>query len=143
MQDFDYSKITNEIYPRIFYTRHIEKDGSKYFGPFPDVEYIKRMIEIVTSEYKIRKCNLKNFNNVTRTCVNYDIGLCSGPCKNKISHSKYLELVEKATEFLEGNHKEVIDSLKEKMNRFAEEFKFEEAAKIRDDINYINSYKEK
>lgn len=141
---YPYAKLTiNETFPRLFCTRHIDKDGAKYYGPFPNVEYIKNIIEILSCTFKVRRCNYRNFNDIKRPCINYDIGLCSGPCKGKISKEEYGIAIEKVIKFLEGNHKEVLELLENQMNKFSQDFKFEEAAKVRDQIECIKSEKEK
>ena len=85
-KSYPYIKVTtNEKFPRIFLTRHFEKDNAKYFGPFPDVNYAKELVEIFDNRFKLRKCKGYDVKENKRPCLNYDIGLCSAPCCNKIT----------------------------------------------------------
>ncbi len=133
---------TSETYPRILYTRYLEKDGSKYYGPFPDTEYAKGIIEILLDIYSLRRCNQKTFKNQDRACLNYDMGMCLAPCMHYIDEDAYRIRVNKAIEFLEGNEKEVLDLLSALMKNYSDELKFEEARNVKDKIMLVKRISE-
>ena len=106
-------RITNEKFPRVFKTRYIIKDGSQYFGPYPNVNALDTFLEMVKSKYPLRQCKiLKKRDN---PCLYYHIGKCSAPCCDKISKESYMEFIEEITHFLEVNPQENIKILEDEM----------------------------
>lgn len=138
---YPYIKITvqNE-FPGIEITRNISKDGSKYFGSYVKPSDIRKSIELLRKIYPIRTCKKKiSCKNTQRPCLYYHIRLCSGPCAGKIDQESYNEIVKEVCRFLEGRHDEVINSLEEKMNKYADEMEYEKAAAIRDKLASIRN----
>ncbi|MFV9568212.1 excinuclease ABC subunit UvrC [Thermoanaerobacter mathranii] len=145
-KNYPYIKVTvNEEYPRIMLTRRIEPDGAKYFGPYSSAFAVRETIKLVRKMFPIRTCNrnIETDMRKVRECLYYHIGLCSAPCTNKINKEDYRKLVDQAVLFLDGKRDWLVQKLKEDMQKAAEELRFEEAARIRDQIFAIESTSEK
>lgn len=145
---FPFIRITNEPYPQIFSTRHIVKDGSKYFGPFTDGKSLKYSLKMINQIFKIRSCKL----NLTpdsvaerkfKICLDYHIKKCDGPCEGFISRENYSEMVSEVIKVLKGKTNDLIKELEEKMYTASAEFNFEKAAELRDRITHLKIYTEK
>ena len=137
---YPYIKITvNDEFPRILFSHNMKRDKSKYFGPYTNPGAVKDTIELLNKLYKLRNCNRNLPRDIgkERPCLYYQIGQCSAPCNNHISSEEYKENIEKAIGFLNGNYKDTVNSLKEKMKNYADEMEFEKAAETRDLIDSI------
>ncbi len=147
-KSFPYIRITNEPFPRIFSTRQIIKDGSKYFGPYTDVKSLNHSLRMIKSLFKIRNCKLKldpksiEKNNY-KTCLEFHIKKCDGPCENFISENNYKITVEQVIKLLQGKTNELVSELAKEMQTASENFEFEKAAEFRDKISQLNIYSEK
>ncbi len=128
---------TGESFPRILVTRKIKDDGSRYFGPFTSAQKVRETVKFLRSIFPLRVCGPAEFNNRIRPCLDYQIGLCSGPAVGRISRADYRELVDEAIMFLEGRNQRLLRVLKKKMGWASEEMEFERAAAIRDQIASI------
>jgi excinuclease ABC subunit C len=134
--------VTNELFPRLIPTRRLEKDGSKYFGPFTEVRNIKQLMKIIRTLFYIRSCDLNiNENSIEkkkhRVCLDYHIQKCQGPCEGLVSVDEYRNNVRNATKILQGKTYELEKILETEMHKFAEEMKFEKAAVIRNNIERL------
>ena len=125
-------RITNESFPRLFKTRRILQDGSKYFGPFPDVGALDIFIESLLRLYPLRRC--KKLKKRTSPCMYYHIGRCKAPCCSKILEETYNEYIGEISAILEGKGKDTEEKLIAQMKEAAKELKFEKAARLRDGI---------
>ncbi|TAN60943.1 excinuclease ABC subunit UvrC, partial [bacterium] len=132
-----------EKFPRILIVRQIKKDGSRYFGPYISSRDVRDTIKLLRKIFPLRACSTAVFSNRVRPCLDYQLGICSAPAVGRISEEKYAELVKGAIMFLEGRNSGLIKSLKTEMDKAAAEFKFEEAAGIRDKIRAIESMLER
>lgn len=128
-------RITNEAFPRLFRTRHIVQDGSRYFGPFPNVQALDNMLMLIETLFPLRKCRV--LRSRTHPCMYYHIGRCSAPCAKKISKETYQEHIEKAIELLTGKTESLVAKLTGEMEEAAAQLHFERAAQLRDAINSI------
>ncbi len=142
---YPYIRITNEEFPRIFPTRKIVRDGSKYFGPYTDVKNMKRILRVVQSIFRIRTCKLKlTEDSIQRgkfkLCLDYQIKKCDGPCEAKIVLDEYLSNVYNAIQVINGKTIEVEKNLLRKMETLAEELKFEQAAYFRNQYLLLRDY---
>ena len=143
-KSYPYLKITvKEEFPRILFTRRIEQDGNKYFGPFAPAFQAKNTIRLVCKFFQIRKCNETIPGKRKRPCLDYEMKMCSAPCVGLISKSEYREAVENAILFLEGKTEKLTEILTKKMFHLASQEKFEQAAYYRDLIRTIQTIKEK
>ncbi len=128
-------RITNEDFPKIFRTRRILQDGSKYFGPFPNVYALDTFIETIFKLYPIRHC--RTFRKRDTPCLYYHMGQCKAPCCNKISKKDYNQLIGEITELLEEKGDKTVSKLTEEMKLAAKELNFEKAARLRDGIKAL------
>ena len=128
-------RITNEKFPRMFKTRSMVKDGSSYYGPFPDVSALETFIENIGIKYKLRRC--KKLVKKDSPCLYYHMGHCSAPCCGKISAESYMELIDEIRRLLEENPEENLKKLEDEMKEAAKLLQFEKAARIRDGINAV------
>ena len=143
---YPYIKVTTgEPYPRILFSREMKKDKARYFGPFTSATAVKDTIELVNKLYQLRTCNrvLPRDIGKERPCLNYHIKKCSAPCQGYISRDEYLENIEKALDFLNGNHKGVIKELEEKMSQASDDLRFEEAIEYRELLGSVNMISQK
>ena len=132
---YPYIKVTlQEEYPRVLFTRKLKKDGARYFGPFKSAFAVKETIELLRKLYRVRDCsrNLPRDIGAERPCLNYQIGQCDAPCQGQVSAEAYRENIGKAVDFLNGNYREVVRVLDEKMKKASESLDFETAAQMRD-----------
>lgn len=147
-KSFPYIRITNEMFPRIFPTRRIVRDGSKYFGPYTEVRSMKNSLRMINQIFRIRSCKLnidqKSIDNKKfKVCLDFHIMKCDGPCEGLISEAKYKEMVGEVQKLLHGKTDELIKELKSKMQLASAELKFEEAASIRNKIDQLSSLSER
>jgi excinuclease ABC subunit C len=145
---FPWLCISNEPFPRIFYTRNIIKDGSEYFGPYTSVYTLKTVINLIRQIYQIRTCRLKlaEANIVSgkfEVCLEYHIGNCKAPCVGLQSETDYLKYIDQARRIIKGDLASVIKFLKTEMSNYAKELKFEEAENIKNKIEIVENYKAK
>jgi len=143
---YPFIKITvNEDFPRVFVTRIRAKDGSKYFGPYPEVSPVYETIELIKKVFPIRTCRLsiKEKGEPSKACLNYHINLCAAPCAGYINKEKYGETIKHIIDLLSGKESEIICELKEKMNDAAENLEFEKAAAFRDKLIAIDKIRER
>ncbi len=130
-------------FPTLTIVRRIKKDGSLYFGPYPSATSLRETLRLIRRLFPIRTCLDTKFSNRLRPCINYEMDRCSGPCCGKIDRDQYREIVHQVRLFLEGKNKDLVESLKKKMGEESEQLHFEKAAKIRDQIEYIEHVIEK
>ncbi|MBQ8532613.1 MAG: excinuclease ABC subunit UvrC [Clostridia bacterium] len=138
-----YIKITDEKWTRIETAKSTDGKG-EFIGPYNSGYIVKETVDEARKIFKLPDCN-RNFDTVTRPCLNYHIGLCDAPCRGKLSLNDYLENINSARDFIKHGDTEglSIEALTEKMNTAAENLQFETAAKLRDRINAIKKIREK
>ena len=137
---YPFIKVTvNEPYPRVLFSRTMKKDKAKYFGPYTSSTAVKDVIELVRKIYMVRSCNrnLPRDCGKDRPCLYYHMKQCTAPCQGNVSEEAYKQNIGQVLHFLNGNYKETIDQLTEKMVAASEEMRFEDAAGYRDLINSI------
>lgn len=137
--------ITNERFPRVFQTRNVIRDGSTYFGPYTSILTVRTLLDFFHKIYKLRTCRLNlSEENIRlgkfRVCLEFHIGKCQGPCEGKIEHDQYMKSITQIKEILRGNISGVIRYFKENMQKYAEEYKFEEAAILKDKIDLLEKF---
>src|SRR3990172_4807590 len=128
-----------EQFPRIFITRQIKKDGSRYFGPYASAQKARETVRFIRQLFPLCTCSPLEFKNRVRPCLDYQLGICSAPCVNFISEAAYKKLVDKTILFLEGRNKELLSELRATMAEASSAQKFEKAGKIRDQIRSIEA----
>ena len=140
--------IKKEPFPRIFTTRRLIKDGSKYYGPYPSVKVINTLISLIREVYPLRTCSLdlsekKIKEGKHKVCLEYHIGNCKGPCVGEETAEDYDQYIQNIEHILKGNLGQVIQSLKGMMNTYAQNLQFEEAQGIKSKIAVIEQYRAK
>lgn len=140
--------IKNEPFPRIFTTRRVIKDGSKYFGPYPSVKVVNTLLELIRELYPLRSCALdlsekKIKEGKHKVCLEYHLGNCKGGCEGKEAPEVYDQYIKDIQHILKGNLRAVIGSLKEIMQAHAENLQFEEAQQVKQRIDTIQRYQAK
>ena len=143
-KSFPYLKLTvGETYPGVYFSRKVEPDGSRYFGPFSPAHRARSSIHLVNKHFLVRGCEDAVFRNRKRPCLEYELKLCSAPCVGLVSEADYRESVDNACLFLEGRLPELARTLKKRMEQAAEAEKFEEAARLRDLLRTIEDYRDR
>lgn len=134
---------THEPWPRIFLTRQILKDGSKYLGPFHSSTAVQDTVELIRKAFPLRTCSDTVFRNRTRPCLEYQMHRCLGPCTLPVDSEDYRHHLKNALLLLEGKNTEVVSQITTRMHTAAEALRFEEAAKLRDQLRAITQTGEK
>ena len=147
-KSYPYIKVTKEPYPRVYPTRRIIKDGSRYFGPYTEVKNMKSALRMINQVFKIRSCKLDITQEAIdkkrfKVCLDYHIKKCDGPCEGLISELNYNEMVNEVVKVLKGKTDELIKDLNLKMNLAVEHLEFEKAAEIRDKIDQLTAISSK
>jgi excinuclease ABC subunit C len=147
-KSYPYIVVTNEPYPRVFVTRRIRRDGSRYFGPYTDVLTMRAALKTVRDIFMIRSCNFMidaEFiaKKKTRVCLDYHIKKCEGPCEGLVSQEQYNVMIANVEQVLNGKVTVVMESLQQQMTAAAEGLKFEDAAYYRDRMKELEIYSSK
>ncbi len=147
-KSYPYIRVTSEFFPRVFVTRNIKSDGSKYFGPYTDVGSIRQLMAAVRRIFPTRICSFQITDETIRqkkhkVCLNYHIGRCGGPCEGIISQDEYAWMVEKVISFVQGKNRELVKDLEVRMKEMAQKRRFEEAARLRNEIHAVSLFQSK
>lgn len=142
---YPYICIKKEPFPRIFTTRRIVKDGSKYFGPYTDVGSMRRALGVIRSIFKLRTCSLDLSpepiqRGKYKTCLEFHIQKCAAPCVGYQSAESYDETVAQVEMLLKGHTSALKHTLQEAMQAASEQQQYEEAARLRNQIDAIETY---
>jgi excinuclease ABC subunit C len=140
--------ITNEPFPRIFKTRKIINDGSKYYGPFSSVSTLTILLNTLREIYPIRTCKLRlTEENITKksfkVCLQYHIHKCLGPCVGFQKEAGYNQMIAEIEQIVKGNTVAVSKYMEQEMRRLADQLQFEEAHKIKEKYEVLERYKAK
>ncbi|MDE6154709.1 MAG: excinuclease ABC subunit UvrC [Muribaculaceae bacterium] len=140
--------VTKELYPRVFMTRQHTKDGSRYFGPYTDTASARAVLDLVKRLYPIRTCRIPITpeyidRHKGRVCLEYHIKRCEGCCVGAVSHEKYQEYIEHVRQILRGDTGELMDYLKDEMERLAMQLRFEEAQVLKEQYMLVDRYRVK
>ena len=137
--------VSNEDFPRVFTTRHRNKDGSLYFGPYPSGRQLKEITDLIRKLFRYRTCSQAMSERTValgkhKACLNYQIKLCDAPCEANISKEEYTETINKIKNILRGNFAWVKRELRNQMTAFAQELKFEQAEQVKQRLTLLESY---
>jgi len=141
-KQFPYIKVTTtELYPRLYVVRRIQDDGARYFGPYTSAGAMRQTLAIIRRIFPIRSCSLElPSKRKHQVCLDYYIGRCPGCCEvGKTTPEAYRAMIDEVIMFLSGRSKEITRLLQGKMERYSEELRFEDAAKVRDQLKAIES----
>jgi len=136
---FPFLKISlNEDWPRVYFTRRVEEDGGRYFGPFASARSVRQTLKVLKGIFPLRSCSRAITGSDLRPCLDYYIHHCLGPCIGAVNKQEYAEVVKQVILFLEGKQEAVAQELESKMRKAAEALDFEKAALLRDQIQAID-----
>ncbi len=140
--------VKKEPFPRIFLTRNVVRDGSRYYGPYANVNLAKVIIALIRRLYPVRSCNLMlTAENISkgkfRKCLEYHIKNCTAPCVGEESAENYDEYIRQAKQILNGETARLSAYLKDEMYRLAGEMRFEEAQKMKEKLELLENYRSK
>ncbi|MEE9186409.1 MAG: excinuclease ABC subunit UvrC, partial [Bacteroidota bacterium] len=147
-KSYPYIVVTNEPFPRVFVTRRIVKDGSRYFGPYTDVGTMRYALKTIRDIFRVRSCNYWIDEETIRKkkirlCLDYHIKKCDGPCEGLISQGQYNAMTKEVEQLLKGKTASLMKSLENEMSKFSDELKYEEAAVVRDKLEALRVYTER
>jgi excinuclease ABC subunit C len=143
-KQYPYLKLTvNEEFPRLLITRRRKDDGARYFGPYTDVGALNDTVRLLKKVFPLRTCSPHDFAHRERPCLNFHIKRCLGPCTGEVDRAAYREMVNELTLFLEGRQDVLVRRLKERMAAAAADLRFEEAARLRDQVAAVERVLEK
>ncbi|MGN6180504.1 MAG: excinuclease ABC subunit UvrC [Mucilaginibacter sp.] len=140
--------IKNENYPRIFWTRRIIRDGSKYLGPYASVSMMHNILELIRETYPLRTCNLpltrENIDKGKfRVCLEYQLGNCKGPCQSLQTEEDYDNSIEEIKDILNGKIGAVLRGLKTELDNAVANMNFEYAHKLKRKFDLLENYQSK
>jgi len=136
---FPYLKISlNEDWPRIYFTRCVEEDGGRYFGPFASAKSVRQTLRVLRGIFPFRSCSKPITGADPRACLDYHMNRCLGPCIGAVGKEEYAEVIKQVILFLEGKLEAIVQGLESKMKKAAEALDFEKAVLLRDQIQAID-----
>ena len=121
-------------FPRVEITRRIAADGARYFGPFVHVKNLRKVLRTMRQVFQLRACSDHRLKQNRRECLDYFIGLCRAPCTHRVGEAEYRGIVDDLVAFLDGRGDQLLVRWTETMHALAAELRFEESARMRDDI---------
>ncbi|MFA6086870.1 excinuclease ABC subunit UvrC [Mucilaginibacter sp.] len=140
--------IKNENYPRIYWTRRIIKDGSKYLGPYASVSMMHTILGLIKETYPLRTCNLQlTRQNIEKgkfkVCLEYQLGNCKGPCQDYQSEADYNNSINEIKDILSGKIGTVVRNLKSDLEKAVSELNFEQAHRLKRKQDLLENYQSK
>ncbi len=147
-KSFPFIRITNEPFPQVFLTRNIIRDGSKYFGPYTNVNLLRQTLKAIHKVFPVRSCSFYLDSAVIdvgkiNLCLDYHINKCNGPCEGLISQEDYNKMIKRVIQFLHGNTSDTESFLKKQMRTESKNLRYEDAAMIRDQLHAVKDFKER
>ncbi len=147
-KSFPWIRITNEEFPKIFFTRNIIKDGSYYFGPYTSKRHLKELLDLIRRMFRYRTCSLPlTEESIAKgrfeICLNYQIKLCDAPCVGYQTKEDYNETINSIKNIIKGDFTSFIREMKVKMIDHAEAMEFEKAQEVKERIQALETYKSK
>lgn len=127
-----------DAYPKVTVTRRMERDGSRYFGPYTSVWAVHQTLDMLRKVFPYLTCDRVITGQDERACLYYDIKLCNGPCIGAVSKQQYRAMIQQLMEFLNGKTEGVVKQIEVKMEQAAVNLHFEKAAEYRDQLRAVN-----
>ena len=145
-KSFPYIRITKEDFPQVFPTRRIVRDGSTYLGPYTNVKDMRYALTTLKNLFTIRSCKFDLNGDVVakkkvQLCLEYYIKKCKGPCQGLQDIFEYQKTIDKVKQFLKGKTDNLLSELKSEMKSLSVKQKYEEAARVRDNIEALEKYR--
>ena len=137
--------VSSADFPKVFLTRRMIKDGSRFFGPYSSVLHARNLLELLHSIYPLRTCNHKITSDTIlrgkiRPCLNFHIGKCKGCCVGAISQKEYNENIEEIVRLLKGGGREIIQHYKHLMQEAADNMEFEQAQVYKEKMQSLQKH---
>lgn len=132
----------SEDFPQVYITRRVNKDGSRYFGPFASAGSVRRTLSLLKKLFPYRSCTKTITGTDARPCLDFHIHRCVGPCIGAVDKREYAEVIDQVVLFLEGKTNKVVGSIKKRMLEAADSLEFEKAAVLRDQLTAIEKVNE-
>ena len=147
-KSFPYIKITKEPFPQVLLIRKVIKDGSKYFGPFTDVKMLRNIMKALRKAFPIRSCTYylddqTIIDKKVSLCLDYHIKKCEGPCEGIVSQNHYMKMISCIEAFMKGNINHTLDYIHGMMRLASSQERYEDAIIYRDQLEAINTFREK
>ena len=144
-KSFPYIRITKEPYPRVFITREIVRDGSKYFGPYTDVYHLRQSLKAVHKIFPVRSCDyFIDDDSISAkkvsVCLDYHIKKCQGPCEGKVSEKDYNTMIRQVVGFVQGRTKDTESYINDQMLKASNQMRYEDAGMYRNQVDAINNF---
>ena len=124
-------------FPKVTVTRKVEKDGSRYYGPYINVWAVNQTLDLLRRIFPYLTCSRTITGQDQRACLYYDIQLCTAPCIGRINQDEYREMIKELGAFLNGRTDSIVKKLEDEMKQASTEMKYERAAQIRDQLDAI------
>ncbi|MEE2659367.1 MAG: excinuclease ABC subunit UvrC [Candidatus Latescibacterota bacterium] len=137
---YPFIRITNEAFPRIYWTRDVKRDGSRYLGPYSNARHMRTMLDVMHKIFPVRSCRYDLPDPKVKLCMEYQIRRCEGPCEGLVDAEHYCRSVSQAVRFLKGDKSGVIHELEAQMQETSKLLYFEQSARLRDQIRALELY---
>jgi excinuclease ABC subunit C len=140
--------VKKEPFPRVFSTRKVIRDGSDYFGPYPNVKTVYTLLELIRGLYPIRTCNYdlseeKIKKKSYKVCLEFHIGNCLAPCEGKVTEEEYNQNIAAIKELVKGNFRRSLNQFKNQMEEFSQQKEFERAQEVKEKLESLENYQAK
>ena len=136
-KSYPYIHLSDDKFPKMKIYRGVKRGSGQFFGPYPSASAVRESLQFLQKVFRIRDCENSYFENRSRPCLQYQIERCSGPCAELVSQENYEHQVKNASLFLKGRSREVMNGLADDMEDAAKSQQYEEAAKYRDQLRYL------
>jgi excinuclease ABC subunit C len=139
-KSYPYITITKETFPRVMFTRRPRKDGAKYYGPYTSAFSVRDTLQLLHKVFPLIPCGKSWTGRAEqKPCLYYHLGRCLGPCAGLADAVEYKDVISKIDRFLQGKEEGIVSDLKAEMSKASENLDFERAAKIRDQMQAIET----
>jgi excinuclease ABC subunit C len=140
--------VKKEPFPRVFSTRKVIRDGSDYFGPYPNVKTVYTRLELIRGLYPIRTCNYdlseeKIQKKSYKVCLEFHIGNCLAPCEGKVTEEEYNQNIAAIKELVKGNFRRSLNQFNNQMEEFSQQMEFERAQEVKEKLESLENYQAK
>ena len=144
-KSYPYIQITNEPFPQVLLTRKVNKDDSKYYGPFTDAHRLRKILKVLHKVFPIRSCSYYLDDRIimekkVALCLDYHIKRCEGPCEGLVSEKEYREMINHVASFMKGDTNKIERYVESKMKHASKNMLYEDAAKYRDQLNAVQGF---
>lgn len=140
---YPYLKVTHESFPKVLITRRMDRDGSRYFGPYTSSRALRETLDLIRRLFPYRTCDRVITGKDRRACLYHDLKLCTGPCIGAVDHEQYNVVIEQLIRFMGGETEGVMDDMKLQIQHAAENMQYERAGQLRDRFQALQQVMER